>query len=31
LVFLPKGYQLAEGIATGQRIKMGQALMEKIA
>jgi phosphatidylserine decarboxylase len=31
LVFLPKGYKLAEGIATGQRIKMGQALLEKIA
>jgi len=29
LVFVPPGYKLAEGIATGQRIKMGQALMEK--
>jgi phosphatidylserine decarboxylase len=31
LMFVPKGFQLAEGIATGQRIKMGQALMEKLA
>jgi len=31
LMFVPKGFQLAEGIATGQRIKMGQALMEKSA
>jgi phosphatidylserine decarboxylase len=29
LVFVPPGYKLVEGIATGQRIKMGQALMEK--
>jgi phosphatidylserine decarboxylase len=31
LVFVPKGFKLAEGIATGQRIKMGQALLEKLA
>lgn len=31
LMFVPKGFQLAEGITTGQRIKMGQALMEKLA
>jgi phosphatidylserine decarboxylase len=31
LVFVPTGFKLAEGIATGQRIKMGQALLEKIA
>ena len=30
LVFVPKGFKLAEGIETGQRIKMGQALLEKI-
>jgi phosphatidylserine decarboxylase len=29
LVFVPKGFKLAEGIATGQRIKMGHALIEK--
>jgi phosphatidylserine decarboxylase len=31
LVFVPPGFKLAEGIATGQRIKMGQALLEKLA
>jgi phosphatidylserine decarboxylase len=31
LVFVPKGFKLAEGISTGQRIKMGQALLEKLA
>ena len=31
LLFVPKGFKLAEGIATGQRIKMGQALLEKLA
>ncbi len=31
LVFVPKGFKLAEGIAAGQRIKMGQALLEKLA
>jgi phosphatidylserine decarboxylase len=31
LVFVPPGYKLAEGIATGERIKMGQALMEKLS
>jgi len=31
LVFVPKGYRLAEGIATGQRIKMGQALLENLS
>ena len=31
LVFVPTGFKLAEGIATGQRIKMGQALLEKLA
>ena len=31
LVFVPKGYKLAEGIATGQRIKMGQALLENLS
>jgi phosphatidylserine decarboxylase len=31
LVFVPKGFKLAEGISRGQRIKMGQALLEKLA
>jgi phosphatidylserine decarboxylase len=31
LVFVPPGFQLASGIATGQRIQMGQALLEKTA
>jgi len=31
LVFVPPGFQLAQGIETGQRIQMGQALLEKIA
>ena len=31
LLFIPQGFKLAEGISTGQRIKMGQALMEKLA
>ena len=31
LLFVPQGFKLAEGISTGQRIKMGQALMEKLA
>jgi phosphatidylserine decarboxylase len=31
LVFVPPGFKLAEGIETGQRIKMGQALLEKLA
>jgi phosphatidylserine decarboxylase len=31
LVFVPKGFKLADGIATGQRIKMGQALLEKLS
>ena len=31
LLFVPKGFKLAEGISTGQRIKMGQALLEKLA
>ena len=30
LVFVPKGFKLADGIQTGERIKMGQALLEKI-
>jgi len=30
LVFVPPGFKLAEGIETGQRIKMGQALLEKL-
>jgi phosphatidylserine decarboxylase len=30
LVFVPQGFKLADGIETGQRIKMGQALLEKI-
>jgi hypothetical protein len=30
-MFVTKCFQLAEGIATGQSIKMGQALMEKSA
>lgn len=30
LVFVPKGFKLAEGVSTGQRIKMGQALLEKL-
>lgn len=30
LVFVPPGFKLADGIMTGQRIKMGQALIEKI-
>ena len=29
LVFVPTGFQLASGIATGQRIQMGQALIER--
>jgi phosphatidylserine decarboxylase len=29
LVFVPKGYVLTEGIATGQRIQMGQALLAR--
>ncbi len=31
IVFVPTGFKLAEGISTGQRIKMGQALLEKLA
>jgi phosphatidylserine decarboxylase len=31
IVFVPKGFKLADGIATGERIKMGQALLEKLA
>jgi phosphatidylserine decarboxylase len=31
LMFVPKGFKLAEGIETGQRIKMGQALLEKLS
>jgi phosphatidylserine decarboxylase len=31
LVFVPKGFRLADGIATGERIKMGQALFEKLS
>jgi phosphatidylserine decarboxylase len=27
IVFAPKGFQLAHGITSGQRIQMGQALM----
>ena len=30
LLFVPKGFKLAEGISTGQKIKMGQALLEKL-
>jgi phosphatidylserine decarboxylase len=30
LVFVPPGFQLASGIQTGQRIQMGQALLEKL-
>jgi phosphatidylserine decarboxylase len=31
LVFVPPGFQLAKGIETGQRIQMGQALLEKLS
>jgi phosphatidylserine decarboxylase len=31
LVFVPPGFQLAQGIETGQRIQMGQALLEKLS
>jgi len=31
LVFVPPGFQLAPGIETGQRIQMGQALLEKLS
>ncbi len=31
LVFVPPGFEWADGIATGQRIKMGQALLRKPA
>jgi len=31
IVFVPQGFKLADGIATGERIKMGQALLEKLA
>jgi len=30
LVFVPKGFALAQGIQQGQRIKMGQALLCKL-
>ena len=29
IVFTPPGFALAEGITTGQRIRMGQALMHQ--
>lgn len=31
LVFVPPGFKLAEGIETGKRIQMGQALLEKLS
>jgi phosphatidylserine decarboxylase len=31
LVFVPPGFALADGIATGERIRMGQALLKKRA
>jgi phosphatidylserine decarboxylase len=31
IVFVPQGFKLADGIATGERIKLGQALLEKLA
>jgi hypothetical protein len=31
LVFLPKGFALAEGIASGVQIRMGQALLKTLA
>jgi phosphatidylserine decarboxylase len=31
LVFVPPGFVLADGIATGERIQMGQALLKKVA
>jgi phosphatidylserine decarboxylase len=31
IVFVPPGFKLADGISTGQRIKMGQALLEKLS
>jgi len=30
LVFVPKGFALADGIATGQQIRMGRALLKKL-
>ena len=30
LVFVPKGFDLAQGISSGQRIQMGQALLSKL-
>jgi phosphatidylserine decarboxylase len=31
LVFVPKGFALAEGIASGVQIRMGQALLKTLA
>jgi phosphatidylserine decarboxylase len=31
LVFVPKGFALAEGIAQGVQIRMGQALLKTLA
>jgi len=30
LVFVPKGFNLAEGIAPGEQIRMGQALLSRL-
>jgi phosphatidylserine decarboxylase len=30
LVFVPKGFALADGIASGVRIQMGQALLKRL-
>jgi phosphatidylserine decarboxylase len=31
IVFVPPGFALAEGVATGARLRMGQALLERLA
>jgi phosphatidylserine decarboxylase len=31
IVFVPKGFELAEGIATGAQVRAGQALLKRVS